>query len=172
MRSTFRLVTLGSLAAAAASPAAAADLVLQIDLPRQAAAEYHRPYVAVWLERTDQTPVGTLATWYETDSGDRGERYLKELRQWWRKIGREQGVSADAVSGPTRAPGPQRTRVKGSSAVLAALPPGQYAVVVEAAREAGGRESLRLPLAWPSPRGQTARAAGEAELGAVSLTVR
>ncbi|CAN7318688.1 hypothetical protein LJR219_001677 [Phenylobacterium sp. LjRoot219] len=33
MRASFRLVTLGSLAAAA-GPAAAADLVLQFDLPR------------------------------------------------------------------------------------------------------------------------------------------
>lgn len=171
MRASFRLVTLGTLAAAA-GPAAAADLVLQIDLPRLPVAEYHRPYVAVWLERADQTPVATLANWYEVDRGDHGERYLKELRQWWRKIGREQSFPVDGVSGPTRAPGPQRITLRDGAGALGKLPPGDYAVVVEAAREAGGRESVRLPLTWPARRGQGARAAGSAELGGVSLTVR
>jgi hypothetical protein len=171
MRPAFRLVTLGSLAVAA-GPAAAADLVLQLDLPRQAVAEYHRPYVAIWLERADQTPVATLAAWYETDRGEHGERYLKELRQWWRKTGREQSVPIDGVSGPTRAPGSQRITLKGGSGPLAALPPGQYTVVVEAAREVGGRESVRLPLSWPARAGQAARAAGSTELGAVSLTAK
>lgn len=171
MRATFRLLTLGSLAAAA-GPAAAADLVLQLDLPKQPVAEYHRPYVAVWLERADQTPVGTLAVWYETDRGEHGERYLKELRQWWRKIGREQSFPIDGVSGPTRAAGPQRVSFKDGAGALTNLPAGDYALVVEAAREVGGRETVRLPFAWPARKGQTMRAAGTSELGAVSLTVR
>lgn len=172
MRATFRLLTLGSLAAVAGPAAAAADLVLQVDLPKQPVAEYHRPYVAVWLERADQTPVGTLATWYETDRGDHGERYLKELRQWWRKLGREQSFPIDGVTGPTRPAGLQRISFKDGAGPLANLPPGDYAVVIEAAREVGGRESVRLPFAWPARKGQTVRAAGASELGAASLTVR
>jgi hypothetical protein len=45
-------------------------------------------------------------------------------------------------------------------------------MVVEAAREAGGREAVRLPFAWPPKPGQRAAAAGKAELGAVALSVR
>jgi len=39
--------------------------------------------------------------------------------------------------------------------------------VVEAAREVGGRELLRLPFQWPPRAPTTAKVAGEHELGAV-----
>ena len=35
-------------------------------------AEYHRPYVAVWLERADQSFVGNLAIWYDVEQEQRG----------------------------------------------------------------------------------------------------
>jgi len=167
-------LTLFAFAAAAASavPVAAADLTITFDLPRQKIAEYHRPYVAIWLERPDQTVAGTLAVLYETGREAHGQRYLKELRQWWRKVGRELTFPVDGVSGATRAPGPQVMTFKASAGALATLPPGQYELVVEAAREAGGRESLRLPLTWPAKRGQAAKTAGASELGAVRLTAR
>jgi len=170
VRRSLPLLTLASLAAAA--PAAAADLRLQIELPRLDVAEYHRPYVAVWVERADSTPAGTLAVWYETDREEHGQRYLKELRQWWRKAGRELTFPVDGVSGATRAPGPQKIDLKGGVGPLANLPPGQYVLVVEAAREVGGRESVRLPFAWPARRGATASAKGASELGTVRLDVR
>ena len=37
---------------------------------------------------------------------------------------------------------------------LAQLKPGQYAVVVEAAREVGGRELLRIPFQWPPQKAE------------------
>ncbi|WP_375268662.1 DUF2271 domain-containing protein [Phenylobacterium sp.] len=43
---------------------------------------------------------------------------------------------------------------------------------MEAAREVGGREMVRVPFQWP-PKAQTSgRAAGESELGAVTLTLK
>ncbi|OYX80569.1 MAG: hypothetical protein B7Y85_05020, partial [Brevundimonas sp. 32-68-21] len=50
---------------AAAAPALAADLSVTVDVPRLNTASYHRPYVAVWIERPDQTAVQTLAVWYQ-----------------------------------------------------------------------------------------------------------
>ena len=55
---------------------------------------------------------------------------------------------------------------------LASLPPGSYQLVVEAARENGGREVVRLPFDWPVKAAQTAKVQGEHELGAVSLDLK
>ena len=42
--------------------------------------------------------------------------------------------------------------------------------MVEAAREVGGRELLRLPFTWPAKPGVAAKAQGSSELGAVSVS--
>ncbi len=48
---------------------------------------------------------------------------------------------------------------------------GKYNLVVEATREVGGRELLRLPFEWPGTQKQQASANGKTELGAVTLNV-
>lgn len=45
---------LSLLAALGAWPAAAAQLEISVEIPQLAVAEYHRPYVAVWVEREDR----------------------------------------------------------------------------------------------------------------------
>ncbi len=44
---------------------------------------------------------------------------------------------------------------------LDGLTPGSYQLVVEAAREVGGRELLRVPFEWPPKAPTTAQAKGE-----------
>ena len=161
-----------ALAAAAlsavAAPALAADLTVTIEVPRLSVAAYHKPYVAVWIETPDQTAVRTLAVWYEQVKPDReGLNYLKDLRTWWRKGGRAMRMPADGVSGATRAPGRQTITIP--AARLAGVAPGPYSLVVEAAREQGGRETVRVPFRWGAAN--TARAAGTTELGAVTVAV-
>ncbi len=41
--------------------AMAADLSVKLELPQLNVAEYHRPYVAMWLEKGDQSVVTMLA---------------------------------------------------------------------------------------------------------------
>jgi hypothetical protein len=153
----------------AAVPASAADLTVSVELPRINNASYHRPYVAIWIEREDQTAVKTLAVWYQQTRNNEGAGtdWLKDIRTWWRKGGRALTLPADGVSGATRAPGTQTITVRG--ATLAGLAPGQYNIVVEAARELGGREAVRVPFRWGAAN--TARAAGSTELGAVSVAI-
>ena len=161
------VITTAGLAAAA--PAVAADLSVSVELPRLNTASYHRPYVAVWIERPDQSAVRTLAVWYQqtrNNEGD-GKDWLKDLRTWWRKGGRAMTLPADGVSGATRAPGRQSITVPGAR--LAGLQPGQYNIVVEAARELGGREVVRVPFRWGAANAGTA--SGSTELGAVRVTV-
>jgi len=156
-------------AASAAAPALAADLNVSVEIPRLSGASYHRPYVAVWIERPDNTAVRTLAVWYQQTAnaeGD-GKDWLKDMRTWWRRGGRSMTLPADGVSSATKAPG--RHAVSVSGARLRSLPAGDYVLVVEAARELGGREAVRVPFRWGAAN--TARATGSEELGAVSVTV-
>ena len=161
------VITTAGLAVAA--PAFAADLSVSVDIPRLNTASYHRPYVAVWIERPDQTAVRTLAVWYQqtrNSEGD-GKDWLKDMRTWWRKGGRAMTLPADGVSGATRAPGTQTIRVPGAR--LNGLQPGQYNIVVEAARELGGRETVRVPFRWGAAN--SGQASGSTELGAVRVNV-
>lgn len=146
----------------------AADLTVTVEIPRISSASYHRPYVAMWIEQADQTAVQTLAVWYDTKlPNGEGKDWLKDLRTWWRKGGRAMTLPADGVSGATRAPGRQTVTIP--AARLRNLPAGQYNLVVEAARELGGREAVRVPFRWGGAN--TGRAAGTTELGAVSVAV-
>ncbi len=74
------------------SSAMAADLVVKLEVPKLNVAEYHRPYVAIWIERQDQTFAGNLAVWYDLKKRDNeGVKWLKDMRQWWRRSGRDFG---------------------------------------------------------------------------------
>ena len=149
-----------------------AELNVKLEIPRLDVAEYHRPYVAVWVENQDQSAAAQLAVWYQTDSKkEDGTQWLKDLRQWWRRGGRELNMPVDGVTGATRPAGEHVLSFKSIDKQLAQLAPGKYNVVVEAVREVGGRELLRLPFEWPGTQKQQATAQGKSELGAIALTV-
>ncbi|MGY4397494.1 hypothetical protein ACVWZA_002688 [Sphingomonas sp. UYAg733] len=154
----------------AAGPATAQSVEVSITVPRLSVAEYHKPYVAVWIE-TPGTPARTLSVWYDVAKAkNEGRKWLNEVRSWWRASGRSGQYVSDGTSGATRAPGVQKLSF--NAARLGALKPGQYTLVVEAAREVGGREAVRLPFTWPPKPGQTAKGTGTTELGAVSATFK
>jgi len=160
-------------AAALAAPAFATEANLKLQLPQLAVAEYHRPYVAVWAEKAaDQGFAANLALWYDLKKKDNGgAKWLKDMRSWWRKSGRDLQTPIDGVTAATRAPG-EHVLALSSAKGLASLPPGSYQLVVEAARENGGREVVRLPFDWPVKTAQAAKVQGEHELGAVALELK
>lgn len=155
----------------AATPATAADLTVSVEIPRLTVAEYHKPYVAIWVERPDQSLATNLAVWFDFDMKDNeGTKWLRDLRTWWRKSGRELSFPVDGLSGATRAPGTHKQNFP--AARLKALAPGSYNLVVEAAREVGGREIIRVPFEWPAKSRATASAKGSSELGAIALDIK
>lgn len=168
-----RLLLSFGLTGLIAAPALAADMEISIEIPKLDVAEYHRPYVAIWLERPDQSVAANLAVWYDVaNKKNEGDKWLKDLRQWWRRAGRTLTVPADGVTSATRAPGAHATKFDDGHAALKSLAPGQYQLIVEAVREVGGREVVRIPLQWPPEKGMTLEAKGTHELGAVSLNVK
>lgn len=166
-----RVLPLALAAAGAASPAMAADLNVSVEIPRIATASYHRPYVAVWIERADRTSAGTLAVWYDTalPAGE-GKDWLKDMRTWWRREGRAMTLPADGVTSATRAPGRHSLTFSSARGPLRNLPAGQYTLVVEAARELGGREEVRVPFRWGAASPAVTQR-GSSELGAVTVSV-
>jgi hypothetical protein len=152
--------------------AVAADLSVKFDLPQLNVAEYHKPYVAIWLERADQSVAANLAVLYDLKKDAAGDKWVKDLRTWWRKAGRDAKFPLDGVSGATRPAGSQTMKFDGAKHGLDKLLAGDYKLVVEASREAGGRELVKVPFTWTGKGKVAANAAGKEELGAVALELQ
>lgn len=160
------------VASAFAHHAVAGEMSVKVTLPQINTSEYHRPYVAIWIEKPDQSVQKNLAVWYsqkKTDKGEQSDKWLKDLRQWWRKSGREQSLPMDGVTGATRAVGEHALTFKEP---VADLPAGQYNIAVESAREKGGREIVRVPFTWPVKKAETVKAAGQQELGDIVVDLK
>ena len=89
-----------------AGAAHAGTLELTVEIPKLNVAEYHRPYVAIWIEDASGKVAANLSVWYDVDLKDEeGEKWLKDIRQWWRRTGRSLDMPVDGVSSPTKPPG-------------------------------------------------------------------
>jgi hypothetical protein len=101
-----------------------------------------------------------------------GARWLNEVRQWWADSGNRLQFPVDGLTSASRAAGTYDLTFAGSDPKLANLPPGKYKLVVEAAREHGGEETLSIPFTWPGTAAQNGKAQGKSELGAIELNVK
>jgi hypothetical protein len=160
-----------ALTALSVTPGLAANLRVEMEIPRLQATEYRFPYVAIWIERPDQTAVTTLAVWYDRNlRHDEGQKYLAELRTWWRVIGRDTALPVDGVSGPTRAPGLNGVALLGSNPLLRDVARGEYNVVIEAVREEGTHELVRVPIQWDGQPHEI-KTRGDTEIGEITVTI-
>ncbi len=158
-----------------ASFTAAKELTISVEIPSLNVAEYHRPYVAVWIENStgETTP---LSVWYQLEErgqkSDKGEEWLKDMRQWWRRIGRTSEMPIDGVSGATRVVGTHQLSFHEGKAPLGKLVDGKYTLLVEAAREVGGRELVKIPFTVSDENSIHERATGHKELGLITLAIK
>ncbi|EZP84286.1 MULTISPECIES: DUF2271 domain-containing protein [Novosphingobium] len=154
------LLAAGTATALAATPALAASVTVTV--PQIKVAEYHRPYVAGWVEPVAGGDARTLFVWFDGKKrgAEPGTKWLADLRTWWRKGGRSLKLPADGISGATRAPGSYTV------AIPANLPKGDYVLKVEAARETGGRELVSVPF---TVGGKGGSVSGKTELGTVTV---
>lgn len=164
MRPPLRNAHVALIGGVLVAPAASAATV-SITLPRLPIAEYHKPYVAGWIEPAGGGAVRSLFAWYDIKKGgaEPGHKWLADLRSWWRKSGRSLKLPVDGVSGATKGPGTYAIPLP------ADIAPGKYVFNVEAAREGGGRELVSVPISVPGPSG---KASGKTELGAVTVAAK
>jgi hypothetical protein len=154
-----------------AGEAQSADVKVTIEVPKLDVAEYHRPYVAAWIEQGGKV-AANLSVWYDLkQENKKGNKWLKDMRQWWRRAGRELDMPVDGLSSATRPAGKHALEFDAAAAPIAELQPGEYELVVEAAREVGGREIVRIPFKWPAAVALSQSAQGTDELGAVALEI-
>lgn len=174
----FRRTLSALLVASLLAPVAmAAEMDVLVEYP----AHKHRPYVAVWIESDNKESVKDLALWHkkgkkkdskkDREGKKKGDKYLVDLKQWWRGGGREKDVPIDGVSSATRTAGKHLLHFKAGDAPLGDLPAGSYRLVVEAAREDGDVEALRIPFQWPPSKAESSEMAGERELTRIGLTL-
>lgn len=153
-----------------AGVANAGGIELTVEIPKLNVSEYHRPYIAIWVEDASGKVAANLSVWYAVHLKDEeGEKWLKDIRQWWRRTGRTLKMPLDGVSSPTKAPGVNKVTFPSDKGALASLAPGEYKLIVEATREVGGKEMVEIPFKWAPGTEATASAAGKEELGAITL---
>jgi thiamine biosynthesis lipoprotein len=109
---------------------------------------YRRPYVAVWVEDDEGYPVKTLALWVQRTG--KGPRWIPDLKRWYntdrlRQINEETDL-VKTMSEPTRKPGEYKLVWDGTDHAGKVVPPGEYTVAIEAAREHGTYQIIRKKL--------------------------
>lgn len=139
------------------------QLEIQIELPKIETGTYHRPYVAVWIENEQQQPVRLIEAWLEKPD------WIKDLRRFWRKLGRSEPELVDAKTGATKGPGSYKVRWDGKDEQGKAVAAGTYVVFVEAAREQGGRNLAKQAFKWDGSAVQIEIKASK-ELGKIQLS--
>lgn len=146
-----------------ALPLAAADLQINLALPKISEGQYHRPYVAVWVEDSTEKPVRLIEIWREKPD------WIKDLRRFWRKTGRADQPLVDARTGATKGPGSYQLQWDGHDDQGKPVAAGQYQLVIEAAREHGGRNLVKQKFDWDGKAIDIQVPAGS-EIGAVRLS--
>lgn len=109
---------------------------------------YRRPYVAVWVEDDEGYPVKTLALWVQRTG--KGPRWIPDLKRWYkadhlRQINEETDL-VKTMSEPTRKPGEYKLVWDGTDHAGKVVPPGEYTVSIEAAREHGTYQIIRKKM--------------------------
>ena len=162
-----------TLSGLAATPLWAADVAIQVRDP--ADQPVPNTIAPMWRSgwSTERRHVANLAVWYDVKlRNNEGTKWLKDMRMWWRtqrpqpRHARGRAQQCDPPAGRASR---RRERRKPP---FADLPAGYYNLVVEAAREVGGREFVRVPFQWPPAKASRHEAAGSRELGTVSIELK
>ncbi len=134
------IAALAPLSLLAAPLPDSAKVDFEFELPKIDTSMYARPYVALWIEDEKRKPVKTIQLWVGKDE------WLKDLRSWWRKVGRYDRELVDAVTSATRPAGQYRFVWDGTNDDGQRLEQGDYTLHVEVVREHGGRNYLRQKI--------------------------
>lgn len=113
---------------------------IRLQIPTIKTTTYARPYVAVWIENDQRKSVKTVQLWVGKDE------WLKDLRSWWRKVGRYDKALVDAVTSATRPAGDYRFVWDGTNDAGQKVAQGNYTFHIEVVREHGGRNYLRQKI--------------------------
>jgi FAD:protein FMN transferase len=111
------------------------ELTINVELSLIDGYRIRRPYVAVWIEDENRSPVRTIALWFAKF------KFLRELYAWSRaenqRSASEDTHVLNSVSSATRPPGKYTFKWDGRDDFGKPVKAGKYNVMIEAAREHG-----------------------------------
>lgn len=140
--------------------AQAETIEVSFEIPDIDTSQYRRPFVAIWLEeKTNWKSSQSLALWYDD------AEWLKDLRRWWRKVGRYD-KELDAFSGATKPAGRYKIAQEVNLEEHKA-----YVLYIEAVREHGNRTLLKAPISAERQTSSFSLEAGR-EVGPVTISIQ
>jgi hypothetical protein len=144
-----------------ASTAASAATTLSVDfsLPEFAKEDYRKPYVAMWSEHDGESD--NLLIWHLTKHDN--DKWLVDMRRWWRKEGRYADNKFDGITGATKSSGKHQVQLDVSKL-------SEFTLFIEVARQKGGRSIIRQKINLNGDQKQF-NIAATSELGAVTIKV-
>jgi len=109
------------------------ELIVNLELA-QMQGPSRRPFVAIWVEDKDKTPLRTLSLWFNKP------RWLHDLRAWYSanyaKYNVESGT-INSISSATRTAGKYAIKWDGKDDKGNLVKTGKYTIYIEVAREHG-----------------------------------
>ena len=134
MRKFFAVVVLLLSTLGCSTAVQAEQLEVSIELPSFDTANYHKPYVAIWLESKEKNE--SLLLWHMHKS--KIDKWLKDIRRWWRKQGRY-GDLPDGITGATKGPGQYQQSFEITDV-------SKFKLYIEVVREDGARSLLKQKI--------------------------
>jgi len=110
----------------------ATTLTVDFTLPQFDKQDYRKPYVAIWAETKIDTK--NLLLWHLTKRDN--DKWLVDIRRWWRKEGRYSNNKFDGITGATKSAGQHQVQLD-----IADLK--DFTLLIEVVRQKGGRSLVR-----------------------------
>ena len=121
----------------------------EVNQPPGGGSRYRRPYVAIWVEDKDGFPVRNVLLWV-SQGGAGPFQWTPDLKRWFaadklrRKTDKREMVFV--IGRPTRPPGSYKTLWDGKDDFGKPLPPGDYTIFIDAAREHGTYQNMKQAI--------------------------
>jgi hypothetical protein len=136
---------------------------IKLTLPVIDKGQYHRPYIAIWVEDEKRVSQRSIAVWMQKP------KWLPDLKRYWRRVARKDRDIVDGVTSATKKPGSHSIKWDGLNDKGQPLTAGKYSICVEAAREKGGREAICAKIDYGKTN--VAEAMGKHEITHFSVTL-
>ncbi len=113
---------------------------VKYSVPEIDISDYEYPYIVAWVTDAENKPVKHLLM-----LGD-SPRWIEENYVHWRRVGRKQPAVIDHVARPTKPPGVYDIEWDGVDDHGRPVEQGEYILHIEASREHGGHQYVKLPV--------------------------
>ncbi|NRA82418.1 MAG: DUF2271 domain-containing protein [Gammaproteobacteria bacterium] len=136
----------------------AVTLTVDFSLPKFDQQDYRKPYVAMWAETKGDSK--NLLLWHLIKRDN--DKWLVDIRRWWRKEGRYSDNQFDGITGATHMAGQHQVQLD-----IADL--NDFTLMIEVVRQKGGRSLVRQKINLNDH--QQYSIAPSDEIGAITIKV-